>query len=168
MAINWYGIHLDTTTHIYITLALIIVIALLLIWQLIITFKYLKLRKKYNTYMHGSDGRSMEQKIDAYHNDFNMLNSTIKDLDKQLSELNRKNMRNFNKVGFVRFSAFSEVGSDLSFAIALMDSYNNGFVISSIYGRDDNRFYAKPLENGKSKYRLSEEEELAISRALES
>lgn len=111
---------------------------------------------------------TMEQKIDAYHNDFNMLNSTIKDLDKQLSELNRKNMRNFNKVGFVRFSAFSEVGSDLSFAIALMDSYNNGFVISSIYGRDDNRFYAKPLENGKSKYRLSEEEELAISRALES
>lgn len=168
MELNWHGIILDPETHFYITLALIAAIILLLVWQLVMTFKYVKLRKKYNTYMQSSNGRSMEQKIDAYYNEFNMLNSAIKDLDRQLGELALKNMRNFNKVGFVRFSAFSEVGSDLSFAIALMDSNNNGFVLNSIYGRDDNRFYAKPLEKGKSKYRLSEEEELAIRRALES
>lgn len=168
MAFNLYEINLDPTVHIYITLVLTAVIIILAIWLLILSFRFFKLRKKYNNYMESSNGRSIEDKIDAYFNEFNKLNSNIKDLDKQLKELTLKNKRNFNKVGFVRFSAFSEVGSDLSFAIALMDSYNNGFVISSIYGRDDNRFYAKPLENGTSKYRLSEEEELAIKRALES
>ena len=168
MAINWYDISLDPTIHMYIVFSLIVIIILLIIWQLVLTLKYLKLRKKYDTYMQCSDGRSMEQKIDEFYNEFNAINAAIKGLGKELNELERKNMRNFNKVGFVRFSAFAEVGSDLSFAIALMDSNNNGFVLNSIYGRDDNRFYAKPLEDGKSEYRLSEEEELAIRRALES
>ena len=163
-----YIINLDPITHMYIIFALIVTVIVLIIWQLVMTFKYLKLRKKYNTYMQCSDGRSMEQKIDAYYNEFSTINSAIQNLDKQLDELNHKNMRNFSKVGFVRFTAFSEVGSDLSFAIALMDANNNGFILSSIYGRDDNRFYAKPLENGESKYRLSEEEELAIRKALDS
>lgn len=167
MALDWY-INLDATTYMYIIFSLVAAVALLAIWQLIMVFKYMKLRKKYNTYMQCSDGSNMEQKIDAYYNEFSTINSAIKDLDLQLGELIQINKRNFSKVGFVRFTAFSEVGSDLSFAIALMDSNNNGFVLCSIYGRDDNRFYAKPLENGKSEYRLSEEEELAIRKALES
>ena len=168
MTFDWYIISQDSIMQMYIIFALIVAMTLLVIWQLSLTVKYLKLHKKYNTYMRCSDGRSMEEKIDAYYGEFNGINSAIQDLDKQLGELNRKNMRNFSKVGFVRFTAFSEVGSDLSFAIALMDGSNNGFVLSSIFGREDNRFYAKPLENGVSKYRLSEDEELAVQKALDS
>ena len=168
MAFEQYIMNQDPAIHMYIILVLIVTIALLIIWQSIMTFKYLKLHKKYNTYMQCSNGRSMEEKIDAYYNEFDAINTAIKDLDRQLDELASKNMRNFSKVGFVRFTAFSEVGSDLSFAIALMDNNNNGFILSSIYGRDDSRFYAKPLENGLSKYRISEEEELAVRKALES
>jgi len=168
MMFDWHIITQDPTTHMYIMFSLIIAISVLVIWQLIMTFKYIKLRKKYNTYMQCSNGRSMEEKIDTYYNEFDAINIAIKDLDSQLSELAHKNKHNFSKIGFVRFTAFSDVGSDLSFAIALMDSNNNGFVLSSIYGRDDNRFYAKFIENGESKYRLSEEEELAIKKALNS
>ena len=35
-------------------------------------------------------------------------------------------------------------------------------VLSSIYGREDNRTYAKPIENGKSTYNLSEEEKKVL------
>ena len=168
MGYNWYEMNLEPTTHVYITFALIIAMTLLVIYQLILTFKHIRLRKKYETYMESSDGKNIEQKIDLYFKEVNILTTNVKGLDRKLEELTNKNMYNFNKVGFVRFSAFADVGSDLSFAMALMDSNNNGFVLSSIYARNDNRIYAKPLENGKSEYRLSEEEELAIKKAIES
>jgi len=71
------------------------------------------------------------------------------------------------KVGVVRFNPFKDTGSDQSFAIALMDRSDNGLVISSLFTREGTRVYSKPLEKGKSKYPLSEEEEQAIGRAQE-
>ncbi len=71
------------------------------------------------------------------------------------------------KVGVVRFNPFKDTGSDQSFAIALMDISGNGLVISSLFTRDGTRIYSKPLEKGKSKYPLSEEEQRAIKRAQE-
>lgn len=69
-------------------------------------------------------------------------------------------------VGIVRFQAFPETGSDLSFAIALLDGDANGVVISSLYGRTESRIYAKPIRGGTSTYPLSDEERQAIARAL--
>lgn len=153
--------------HLYITLGLALFVALLTVWLIILTFRNSRLRKKYEAYIKTPDGKNLEEKIDEYKNEFNSQKSIIQKLDRDLSDLRGENLKNFSRVGFVRFSAFSEVGSDLSFAIALLDSRNNGFVISSIYGRNDNRLYAKPLENGNSSYRLSEEEELAVRRAMD-
>jgi hypothetical protein len=71
-------------------------------------------------------------------------------------------------VGVVRFNAFQNTGSDLSFAVALLDAHRNGVVISSIYGREESRTYAKPVSGGKSAYQLGEEEQEAMNRALKS
>lgn len=62
------------------------------------------------------------------------------------------------KVKLMRYNAFADTGSDLSYSLSLLDENNNGVVLSSIYGREDNRTYAKPIENGKSTYNLSDEE----------
>lgn len=67
----------------------------------------------------------------------------------------------------VRYNAFQEVGSDLSFSIALLDDEQNGLVLSSIYGRDESRTYAKPVEGGASRYTLTEEEQQVIQQAAE-
>lgn len=69
------------------------------------------------------------------------------------------------KVGLVRFNAFTDIGGDQSFALALLDGKNKGIVISSLYGRNEARVYAKPVESGKSAYPLSEEEQKALSLA---
>ena len=58
------------------------------------------------------------------------------------------------------------MGSDQSFSLALLDSFKNGFVITSIYGRDYASTYGKPVKNGKSVYPLSVEEIQAIDRAI--
>jgi len=78
----------------------------------------------------------------------------------------RKEKKHVQKVGVVRFNPFKDIGGDQSFSIALLDEEDNGLVITSLYGREGNRVYAKPIEGGQSKYQLSDEEKEAISRAI--
>ena len=67
----------------------------------------------------------------------------------------------------VRYSAFKDTGSDLSFAVAMLDENNDGVVFNGIYSREMSNIYAKPVKNGVSEYTLSEEEKEAIRRAIE-
>ena len=58
-----------------------------------------------------------------------------------------------------------DTGSDLCFAIALLDFEDTGVVINGIYSRDGSSTYAKPVEKGTSTYTLSTEEIQAIDMA---
>lgn len=74
--------------------------------------------------------------------------------------------KHFQKVGIVRFNPFADSGGDQSFALALMDGHDSGFVISSLHSRQETRIYLKPVANGKGKeFPLSKEEEQAIKIA---
>ena len=70
------------------------------------------------------------------------------------------------KTGVVRFNPFSEIGGDQSFSIALLNKNNDGLVITSLYTRERNRVYAKPIIKGKSQYLLSKEEKEALEKAI--
>ena len=69
------------------------------------------------------------------------------------------------KVGIVRYNAYKDTGSDLSFTVALLDEKNDGIVFNGIYSREISNIYAKPVIGGKSEYTLTEEEKNAILRA---
>ena len=62
----------------------------------------------------------------------------------------------------MRYNAFDNIGSDLSYSLALVDENKDGVVLTSIYGREENRCYAKPINAGKSTYTLSKEEEKVL------
>lgn len=96
------------------------------------------------------------------------LDRKIEALSEKLEEFKKKSKIHFQKIGMVRFNPFKEVGGDQSFSIALLDAGNNGFVITSLYGKEENRVYAKPIKNGTSEYILSEEEKKAIEKATKS
>ena len=76
--------------------------------------------------------------------------------------------KTISKIGIIRYSAFKDTGSDLSFTLALLDEKNNGVVLNGIYSREMSNIYAKPVKEGKSQYTLSEEEQEAIKRAIQS
>jgi hypothetical protein len=92
------------------------------------------------------------------------LKKQCSDLSEELELIKKENKLFIKKVGMVRFNPFSNAGGDQSFSIALLDSSNNGVVITSLYAHDGNRVYGKPIENSISKYSLSEEEKQAIKR----
>lgn len=71
------------------------------------------------------------------------------------------------RVGVVRFSAFSDTGSDLSFTVALLNQGGDGVVITSLFGRDQSRTYAKPVRGAQSTYVLTDEEKKAIASAMD-
>jgi Protein of unknown function (DUF4446) len=69
------------------------------------------------------------------------------------------------RIGFVRYNAFSDVGSDLSYALALLTRDGDGVVLSSIYSREDTRTYGKAVAGFKPAQDPSEEELAAIAKA---
>ncbi len=99
---------------------------------------------------------------------FKNLEKSFEKLSKELENLKEESKFSIQKVGIVRFNPFSEVGSDQSFSIALLDGNNDGIVITSLYTREGNRIYGKSVKAGLSKYSLSKEEKSAIEKAIES
>jgi hypothetical protein len=71
-------------------------------------------------------------------------------------------------VGIVRYNAYDGVGGDQSFSVALVDGNGRGAVLTGLHGRDEVRVYAKPLENWRSSYSLSADEQRALSQARQS
>ncbi len=98
-------------------------------------------------------------------NYFKNLKRNFEKLSQEVENLKKESKFSVQKVGIVRFNPFKEVGSDQSFSLALLDGNDSGIVITSLYSREGNRVYGKPIEKGSSKYLLSEEEKQAIARA---
>lgn len=70
-------------------------------------------------------------------------------------------------IGVVRYDAFRDMGGHMSFSLALLDSRQNGVVLSILNGRDGSRGYAKAVQGGRSTSPLSEEEQEALAQALD-
>ena len=95
------------------------------------------------------------------------LKKNFKKISKELEDLKKDNKFFIQEIGIVRFNPFKETGGNQSFSIALLDGNKDGVVISSLYGREGNRVFAKPIKNGESEYLLTEEEKKAIEKAKE-
>ena len=93
------------------------------------------------------------------------LANNFEKLSEELDALKKKSKFSVQKVALIRFNPFREVGGDQSFSVALLDGNNSGVVITSLYSREENRVYGKPVKNGESEYLLSQEEKEAIERA---
>jgi hypothetical protein len=94
------------------------------------------------------------------------LEDGVQALHTQVDEDQKQSRFHLQKWSLLRYKAFSNTGGDQSFSMALLDGKGSGVVISSIYGRDESRVYAKSIQEGQSTYALSSEEEEALRQAL--
>lgn len=127
--------------------------------------KIKKLKNKYHKFMNGLSGANIEEVLEDCIDKTNGVIGKNKELEYQLNTIKRNMYYCVQKIGVVRYNAFDNVGSDLSFSIALMDNNDDGVVLSSLYSRESSSTYAKPLSGGKSKHALSAEEIKAIDLA---
>ena len=71
-------------------------------------------------------------------------------------------------MGMVKYDAFNEMGGKLSFALALLDNRNNGFLINAMHSREGCYTYVKEIINGESYINLGEEEKKELDKAINS
>ncbi|MBI2452642.1 MAG: DUF4446 family protein [Parcubacteria group bacterium] len=91
--------------------------------------------------------------------------STPEEVVKKLKTKEKLNL-SLSKVALVRFNPFKEIGSNQSFSVALLNHHHDGVIITSHFGRETNRVYAKQVIKGKAEHQLSEEEEEALRQAM--
>ena len=112
-----------------------------------------------------SGGSSLEEVLDRHLDQMESTAERVQQLDQLCQEIEGQLQHAVQRVGLVRFNPFSDTGGDQSFSIALLDGQNDGLVISSLFSRSETRVFAKPVQNGQSKYNLTAEEEEAIQLA---
>jgi hypothetical protein len=87
------------------------------------------------------------------------------ELDQRLSALEKSLAEKLPHIGFVRYNAFENTGSDLSYALALLTKSGDGVVISSIWSREETRTFGKAVAGFSSAQDASSEERAAIAKA---
>jgi len=107
------------------------------------------------------------QNLDEALKEIKSLRKEFQLVSKEFEILKRESKFFVQKIGVIRYNPFSNVGSDQSFSLALLDADNNGMVITSLFSQEGNRVYGKPVENGSSQYSLSDEEKKAIEKAIQ-
>ena len=139
---------------------------ILVILVIILIIVVIKMNKRYLRFMiHLGKGENLDDMLKKYIREVAEIKKDNSEIREYYTKLNYDIGSSIQKVGLVRYNAFQNVGSDLSFAVALLDRENNGVVINGLYGSESSNIYAKPIKNGVSTYQLSEEEEEAIKIA---
>lgn len=143
-----------------------LVMNLFLIILLVINYSMVSnLKDKYKRLVKGTSGKNIESVLMEHIDKVEEVQEEFKDLHSKLDIIENRISFSIQKVGIVRYNAFNDVGSDLSYSIALLDGNNNGIVLTGIHGRTETISYAKPIKEGKSNYNLSVEELQSLDRA---
>lgn len=146
-----------------------IAVIILFIAFIAIVVKLSNVQRKYKTFLNKlGNGKDIYEDLDNYMYRVERVEKQNAEVITGLKILQQDLSKCIQKVGIVRYSAFKDTGSDLSFALALLDEDNNGVVLNGIYSREMSNIYAKPVEKGIATYTVSEEEKQAIDKAVNS
>ena len=162
--LNVFGLfEIDT---LYIVLGLILVIIVLLILLIVSMRKIKKTNMRLSEFMKGKNAESLEDLVTSKFKEIEDLKVSNKVHAKRLKNLEEAMLKVYSKTGIIKYDAFNEMGGKLSFALALLDNTNNGFIINAIHSHEGCYTYIKEIVNGESYITLGEEEKKALANAI--
>ncbi|MCH4167313.1 MAG: DUF4446 family protein [Megasphaera sp.] len=138
----------------------------LLVYIIILNMHIRKLEAKYAFFMQDETGKSVEAKLREDVAKLHDLQGTLDMIHQTQKDILSVQSNCFRKIGFVKYNAFDNIGNNLSFAFTVLDGKDDGFCLSSVYGRNESRIFAKPIVEGKCLYGMSEEEKESLENAL--
>jgi len=156
-----FGVNLE-----YLLIGLVVAIIIICVLLIVTLCKLNALKKKYNAFMMGKSGQSLEDGLVKRIEQVEMLqvraDAQRKDIEAIFDELELT----FCKMGLVKYDAFNEMGGKLSFALTMLDKKNNGFLLNSMQSREGCYTYVKEILDGKSYIDLGDEEKKSLEKAL--
>lgn len=139
----------------------------LLVICIVLCIELCKLKKRYNRFSRGKDAHSLEKEIgDMFLENASLREATEKN-KRDIRTLYRNMEKTFQKVGLVKYDAFSQMGGKLSFSLALLNEKNDGFIINTVHGSDGSYTYSKEIKRGVCDLALGEEEQKALNMAMQ-
>lgn len=145
------------------------IVLIMFILYIINFIKLVRIRKEYKNFMNKiGNGTNLQEILEKHIEKINKTIAKNDELEKFCVKLDTDIKSCIQKIGIYRYNAYMDTGSDLSFTLALLDENNNGVVLNGIYSREMSNIYAKPVENGNSIYKVTEEEQEALKRAMNS
>ena len=159
------GIDLDFAIIIIFVLAAVVLVLLILaIWNMV----YIrKLKKRYDVFMSGKDGKTLEDTLIRRLEQVDHLLAANKENELNIKRMFENNKNVFQKIGLIKYDAFNEMGGKLSFSVCLLNEKDDGFIINAMHSREGCYTYIKEIIDGNSIIVLSKEEEDALMAALE-
>ncbi|MDF2720759.1 MAG: hypothetical protein K0Q59_434 [Paenibacillus sp.] len=155
---------LQPSTIFFALLGITLIVVVLFIMMIVLSVKLSRLRRNYAKMIEGTEPKNLEQLIIDQKQALNRCTSQLNQHQQQLEGVESAIQQMSGKVGVIRYNAFGERGSDLSFSVAIMSEKQDGVVLTGIHNRDETYVYAKPITGGQSEYRLTPEEKEAISQ----
>ena len=150
----------------YIIMGLVILVVLLLILAIITMTKLRRLDRKYDYFMRGKDAETLEDIIMEEIDELRDLRAEDRSNKDSIRTLNRNFRASFQKYGIVKYNAFKGMGGNLSFALAVLDYTNSGFVMNCVHSREGCYLYIKEVDMGQTDIVLGNEEQEALEQAL--
>ena len=150
----------------FIFLFMLILIVVLFVLYVNVSLKYDRLKNSYASFMRGKDGKNLEESILTKFSELDGIAKIIKQNRADVKEMYRRTEHCIQKCGIVKYDAFNEMGGKLSFALALLDSDNTGWIMNAMHSREGCYTYVKEILKGESYVELSEEEAEALDRAI--
>lgn len=145
---------------------LLIVSIILLVSLVSCNMRLSRLERKYRLFMRGTDGQSLEKVFVRKFAQIDRLYEAKEDHEHDINFLKKNFGLIFSKYGVEKYDAFDDVGGKLSFALALLDKDNSGFIMNAVHSRDNCFLYLKEIVKGESYVMLSQEEVEALRKAV--
>ncbi|MBC7229817.1 MAG: DUF4446 family protein [Actinobacteria bacterium] len=148
-------------------ITLLFLLDLVLLVAVFMLFRQLSLLRRNITILkRGVDGSSLVEKVASQALQIEEIFHLLDEHSAQKEYLTDVLAGALQRVAVVRFDAFEDMGGKLSYSVAMLDENGDGVIFTSIYGRNENRTYAKAVRAGRASHVLSQEEEEALRRAL--
>ena len=151
----------------YVVIFLLLCIIALTVMVILQNRKIKDLLNRYDRFMQGSRAKSLEKKITDLFEEQSVQKTLLESHSRQIKEIYRKHRGAFQKMGFVKYDAFKEMGGKLSFCLVLLDENNDGFMLNSVHSSEGCYSYTKRIKAGLSDLELSPEETVALKKAVE-
>ncbi len=142
------------------------IMVFVLLYMVRVSMKMTRFLKKYRIFMRGRDGVSLEKAFVQKFLEVDKLTEMSKVHANEIRRIKEIQSRTANKIGIVKYDAFPDVGGRLSFALAMLDESDSGFVLNAIHGREGCYTYVKEIVKGESYIVLGKEEKEALRQAV--
>ncbi|MCD8336061.1 MAG: DUF4446 family protein [Lachnospiraceae bacterium] len=147
-------------------IAMMGILVLVLLYMVHVSMKMTRFLKKYRVFMKGKDAVSLEKAFTQKFLEVDKLTEMSRLHNDEIHRIKEIQKRSANKIGIVKYDAFPDVGGRLSFALAMLDESDSGFVLNTIHGRDGCYTYVKEIVKGESYIVLGPEEKEALRQAV--